>query len=185
MALLPLFFPPQVLPLTFHVVSPPQLLCPSGNSLTAAGAWSTHSMPMSFQPVQSRAESPASHLLILASCADSAPLVEGDGEPSANRKHPANSADDAKWERKIGSHRFSNWQLEIIKTDMRPNVHWGRASWWESWNWINLMRRGGGFGYIAYQNAGHRQIKPPNIDLIDIKEGDKASRKPPVLPIYI
>lgn len=65
-------------------------------------------MPASFRPAQSRAESTASRLLTLASWADSAPLVEGDGEPSANRKHPANSADAANWERKIGSHRFSN-----------------------------------------------------------------------------
>ena len=65
-------------------------------------------MPVSFQPAQSLAEPPASHLLILVSCADSPPLVEGDGEPSANGKHPANSADAAKWERKISSHRFSN-----------------------------------------------------------------------------
>ena len=108
-------------------------------------------------------------------------------EPSANRKHSANSADAANWERKTGSHGFSNWQLgkKKKKKAIRPNVHWGRAFWWESWKWINLMRRGCGFGYIAYQNAGHRQIKPPNIDLIDIKEGDKTSRKPPVIPIYI
>ena len=65
-------------------------------------------MPMSFQPVQSRAESTVSCLLTLASWADSAPLVEGEGEPSANRKHLANSADAANWERKTGSHRFSN-----------------------------------------------------------------------------
>ena len=47
------------------------------------------------------------------------------------------------------------------------------------------MRRGGGFRYIAYWSSMHRQIEPQKVDLKDIKEVDKASRKPPVLPVYI
>lgn len=47
------------------------------------------------------------------------------------------------------------------------------------------MRRGGGFRHPAYLSTMHRQIKPQKFDLKDIKEGDKDSRKPPVLTIYI
>lgn len=63
--------------------------------------------------MESLAGSPASHPPSLASCADSAPLVEGGGESSVNRKPPASSADAAGWERQIGGHHCSHRQLEI------------------------------------------------------------------------
>lgn len=101
------------------------------------------------------------------------------------REAPARSADAARWERPIGSLRISNWQLEIKRLQGQMFTHWDRASWWGGLDWIRLMRRGGGFWCIVYLSSMHRQIKPQKVDWKDIKEGNEAFRRPPVLTIYI
>lgn len=50
-------------------------------------------------------------------------------------------------------------------------------------NQLNEERRW--LGTYCRWSSMHRQIKPPKVDLQDIKERDKASRKPSVLAIYI
>lgn len=136
------------------MVYPLQLLCLSESSFAAAGATELI-LPVSFQQAI-LSQTPASHLLIW-------PVVQTHrlwwkvmSEPSANGKHPANSADCCKWERKIGSHRFSMTAGNKNKQPLRPNVlHQGWASWWESWNWINNGRgRGGGLGILPIRMLG-------------------------------
>lgn len=50
-------------------------------------------------------------------------------------------------------------------------------------NQLNEERRWLWACYVL--NSKQRQMKPQKLDLKDIKEGDQASRKPPVLTMYI